>query len=89
MTAKNTGKVEVICSLIPGVDDTTIVGHLKVRSDLDTLFELHCRYWNLPREQGADPSKLTVDFKANELYLVLKRLTALYQRILHVSQVYD
>ena len=59
--------MEVICSLIPGIDETAMVGHLKVRSDLDALFELYYRYQNLPREQRADPSNLTVDSKANKL----------------------
>jgi hypothetical protein len=36
MTTKSTGKVEVICSLIPGVDETVMLGHLKARSDHDT-----------------------------------------------------
>jgi hypothetical protein len=72
MTTKSTGKVEVICSLIPGVDETAMVDHLKARSDLDTLFELYCRYPNPPREQRADPSNLTVDFKAYELWRALQ-----------------
>jgi hypothetical protein len=60
-TTKNTDKVVVICSLIPGVDATTMVDRLKERSDLDTLFELYCRYQNLPAEQRANPSDLIVD----------------------------
>jgi len=58
MTTTNTGEVEVICSLIPGLDETTMIGHLKARSDLDTLFALHCRCQNLPTVQRADPSNL-------------------------------
>ncbi|KAH7330027.1 hypothetical protein BKA65DRAFT_480193 [Rhexocercosporidium sp. MPI-PUGE-AT-0058] len=65
VTTKNTGKVEVICSLIPGVDEAAMVGYLKERSDLDTIFQ------NLSRDQHADPSNLSVDFKANELWRVL------------------
>jgi hypothetical protein len=72
MTTKSTGKVEVICSLIPGVDETVMLGHLKARSDHDTPFELYCRYLNLPREQRADPSNLTVDFQGNELWRALQ-----------------
>ena len=72
VTTKNTGKVEVICSLIPGVDEVAMVGYLKERSDLDTLFALHCRHQDLSKEQRADPSNLTVDFKANELWRVLQ-----------------
>jgi hypothetical protein len=64
--------VAVICSLVPGVDETAIVGRLRERSDLDTLFELHCRNQNLPREQHADPSNLTADSKANELQRTLQ-----------------
>jgi len=66
VTTKNIGKVEVICSLIPGVDEVAMVGYLKERSDLDTLFQ------NLSRDQHADPSNLSVDFKANELWRVLQ-----------------
>ncbi|KAL5313257.1 hypothetical protein ACEPPN_018990 [Leptodophora sp. 'Broadleaf-Isolate-01'] len=72
VTTKNTGKVEVICSLIPGVDEIAMVGYLKERSDLDELFALHCRHQDLSKEQRADPSNLTVDFKANELWRVLQ-----------------
>jgi hypothetical protein len=49
-----------------------MVDRLKKRSDLDTLFELHCRYQNLPAEQRANPSDLTVDSKANELWRALQ-----------------
>jgi hypothetical protein len=73
-TAKNTGKVVVLCSLIPGVDETAMVGRLKERPDLDTLFELHCRYQNLPAEQRANPLDLTVESKANELWRALQML---------------
>ncbi|KAE8441390.1 hypothetical protein EG329_005017 [Mollisiaceae sp. DMI_Dod_QoI] len=66
VTTKNTGKVEVICSLIPDLDEAAMVGYLKKRSDLDTLFQ------NLSRDQHADPSNLSVDFKANELWRVLQ-----------------
>ncbi|KAH6672618.1 hypothetical protein B0J14DRAFT_77801 [Halenospora varia] len=75
ITTTNIGKVEVICSLIPGLDGTTMIGHLKARSDLDTLFALHCRTQNLPTEQPADPSDLTADVKANELWRVLQTPT--------------
>jgi hypothetical protein len=71
-TTKSTDKVVVIRSLILGVDATTIVDRLKERSDLDTLFELHCRYQNLPAEQRANPSDLTVDSKANGLWRALQ-----------------
>ena len=72
VTTKNTGKVEVICSLIPGVDEVAMVGYLKERSDLDTLFARHCRYQDLSKEQRADPPNLPVDFKANELWRALR-----------------
>ena len=72
VTTKNTGKVEVICSLIPGVDEVAMVGYLKERSDLDTLFARHCRYQDLSKEQRADPPNLPVDFKANELWRTLR-----------------
>jgi len=72
VTTKNAGKVEVICSLIPGVDEVAMVGYLKERSDLDTLFARRCRYQDLSREPRADPSNLPVDFKANELWRVLR-----------------
>ena len=72
VTTKNAGKVEVICSLIPGVDEVAMVGYLKERSDLDTLFARRCRYQDLSREPRADPSNLPVDFKANELWRVLQ-----------------
>ena len=72
VTTKNAGKVEVICSLIPGVDEVAMVGYLKERSDLDTLFARRCRYQELSREPRADPSNLPVDFKANELWRVLQ-----------------
>ncbi|KAL2063213.1 hypothetical protein VTL71DRAFT_5017 [Oculimacula yallundae] len=72
VTTKNSGKVEVICSLIPGVDEIAMVGYLKERSDLDTLFALHCRHQNLSSDQRVDPPALTVDFKANELWRLLR-----------------
>jgi hypothetical protein len=72
ITTTNIGKVEVICSLIPGLDHATIIGHLKSRSDLDTLFALHCRSQNFLMEQPAGPSTLTADFKAYELWRVLQ-----------------
>ena len=72
VTTKNTGKVEVICSLIPGVDEIAMVGYLKERSDLDTLFARHCRYQNLSGDQRVDPPDLTVDLKANELWRLLR-----------------
>ncbi|KAF7866869.1 hypothetical protein EAF04_005710 [Stromatinia cepivora] len=65
-TTKHMSKVVVICSLIPGVDETAMVGCLKRRSDLDTFYELYCRPQNT--EQHAN---LTVDSKANELWRVL------------------
>jgi len=72
VTTKNAGKVEVICSLIPGVDEVAMVGYLKERSDLDTLFARSYRYQDLSREPRADLSNLSVDFKANELWRVLQ-----------------
>jgi len=72
VTTKNTGKVEVICSLIPGVDDMAMVGYLKERSDLDTLFALHSRHQNLSGDQRANPQALTVDCKANAIWRLLR-----------------
>ena len=66
------GKVEVICSLLPFEDEKTAIRLLKARTDLDTLFALHCKYQDLSMEQRADPSSLTVDSKANELWRVLR-----------------
>ena len=71
-TTKSIGKVEVICSLIPGVDEMALIDYLKERSDLDTLFALHFKYQNLSGDQREDPSALTVDFKANELWRLLR-----------------
>ncbi|TVY37821.1 hypothetical protein LOCC1_G008416, partial [Lachnellula occidentalis] len=61
-------KVEVICSLFPVKDEKTAIGLLKARPDLDTLFALHCKYQDLSKDRRADPSNLTVVFKANELW---------------------
>ncbi|PVH70799.1 hypothetical protein DL98DRAFT_124038 [Cadophora sp. DSE1049] len=68
----DTWKVEVICSLIPVVDEATLVSSLKARPDLEILFDLHCGYQNLSGDQNADSSPLTVDFKVNELLRVLR-----------------
>jgi hypothetical protein len=72
ITTTNPGKVEVICSLLPFEDGKAAVRLLKARPDLDTLFALHCKYQGLCEEQRADPSSLTVDFKANEIWRVLR-----------------
>jgi hypothetical protein len=73
MVMTNTiGKVEEICSLLPIDDGKTVIELLKARPDLDTIFALHCRYQDLSEQQRADPSTLTVDFKANELWRVLQ-----------------
>ncbi|MAD82895.1 MAG: hypothetical protein CL912_08020 [Deltaproteobacteria bacterium] len=69
---KNSGKVEVICSLIPGMDQTAVVGSLKARPDLEKLFALYCENQNRSRDQAIHPSTLTVDFKANELWRALQ-----------------
>lgn len=71
-TTKSTSRVEVICSLIPGMDETTVKGYLKARSDLDVLFELNCRSQNPSREQHADHSNLTADSKVNGLWRILR-----------------
>ena len=68
----NPGKVEVIYSLLPFEDRKTAVRLLKARPDLDTLFALYCKYHDLCEEQRADPSSLTVDFKANKIWRVLR-----------------
>ena len=49
-----------------------MVGYLKAQPDLDMLFDLHCNHPNLSTEQGAVPLNLTVEFKANELWRVLR-----------------
>jgi hypothetical protein len=45
-TTQSTSNVEVICSLIPGKDNTAVIGFLKERLDLDALFDK-----NLPSEE--------------------------------------
>ena len=72
ITTTNPGKVEAICLLLPFEDGKTAVRLLKARPDLDTLFALHCKYQDLCEEQRVDPSSLTVDFKANEIWRVLR-----------------
>lgn len=67
-TTTTIGKLDVICSLLPVEDEKTAIRLLRARPDLDTLFALNCRYQDLSKEQRADPSTLTVDFKANELW---------------------
>jgi hypothetical protein len=71
ITTTTTGEVELICSLIPFIDETTLLGLLSRRSDLDTLFILHCTQ-NGPEQQSGDPSKLTDDIKAQELWRALR-----------------
>jgi hypothetical protein len=70
-TTTDTGKVKVICSLIPFMDEAILLGLLMGRSDLDTLFTLHCKQ-NIPLQQSGDPSKLTDDIKAQELWQALR-----------------
>jgi len=72
VTTTNIGKVEVICSLIPFEDEKIAIRLLKGRPDLDTLFVLHCRYQDLYKEERAEPSNLTADFKAKELWRVIR-----------------
>jgi hypothetical protein len=69
VTTTKTGKVEVICSLIPFEDERIALGPLKARSDLDTLFTLHYRGQKIPGQQNADYSN---EFKASELWRVLR-----------------
>jgi hypothetical protein len=71
ITTASTRDVELICSLIPFTDETTLLGLLKGRSDLDTLFILHCKQ-NVPEQQSGDPSKFTDELKAQELWRVLR-----------------
>lgn len=66
------GKVEVVCSLLPLEDERTVIELLKARPDIDTLFVLHCRDRGLSKEKCADPSDLTVDSKANEVWQKLR-----------------
>ncbi|KAL5325340.1 hypothetical protein ACEPPN_006465 [Leptodophora sp. 'Broadleaf-Isolate-01'] len=65
-------KVEFICSLLPLEHEKTVIKSLKARPDLDTIFARHCRNQDLSKEQRANPSTLTVDFKANELWRLLQ-----------------
>lgn len=69
VTTTTTGKVEVICSLIPFEDERIALRLLKARSDLDILFTLHYRGQKIPGEQSVYPSD---DFKATELWRVLR-----------------
>ncbi|KAH6694379.1 hypothetical protein BKA61DRAFT_711986 [Leptodontidium sp. MPI-SDFR-AT-0119] len=68
----NTWEVKVICSLIPVVNETVPVDCLKKRPDLDTLFALNCGYQDRDGDQRMDPQALTVGFKANRLWQVLR-----------------
>ncbi|KAH7418819.1 hypothetical protein BKA64DRAFT_635935 [Cadophora sp. MPI-SDFR-AT-0126] len=70
----NTWEVEVVCSLIPVVDETVLVGCLKKRPDLDTLFALNCGYQDRYGDQRMDPQALTVGFKANKLWQAIFRI---------------
>jgi hypothetical protein len=74
-TAINTRKLELICSLIPGLDDKTLLRSVMGRPDLDTLFTLHCGRRKLPRHESENPSKVTDDIKAQELWRVLRPLS--------------
>jgi hypothetical protein len=71
-STRHIGQVEVAYSLLPMEDEKTAIRLLKERPDLDTLCALHCRYQDLSKEQRTDPSKLAVDFKANELWRNLR-----------------
>ena len=75
LTATDPRKVERICSLIPVQDNKTILRLLMGRPDLDTLFTLHCRRWALPGYLRDNPSKVTDDIKAQELWRVLRPLS--------------
>lgn len=66
------GRVKAICSLLPFEDERTAVQLLKARPDLDTLFTLHFKHQDLCMEHRIDPSNLTADFKANEIWRVLR-----------------
>ena len=72
VSTENTGKVEAICSLMLGVNEVSMVGYVKARFDLDTLFVLHCKYEDPSKDPRADASTLTVDFKANEFWRALQ-----------------
>jgi hypothetical protein len=63
--------VELICTLIPFIDETTLLDLLSRRSDLDTLFKLHC-IQDGPEQQSIDPSGLMNDVKARELWRALR-----------------
>ncbi|RDL30198.1 Uncharacterized protein BP5553_10476 [Venustampulla echinocandica] len=71
-TTTSIGKVEVLCSLVPGVHQATMIRYLKERPDLDTLFALHCGRQSPSTKQHADPSSLTVEMKASELWHAIR-----------------
>jgi hypothetical protein len=53
------------------MDKAILLGLLMGRSDLDILFTLHYKQ-NIPLQQSGDPSKLTDDIKAQELWQALR-----------------
>jgi hypothetical protein len=71
ITTTSIRNVELISTLIPFIDETTLLGLLSRRSDLDTLFTLHCKQ-NGPEQQSGDLSKLTADIKAQGLWRALR-----------------
>ncbi|KAH6667184.1 hypothetical protein B0J14DRAFT_704750 [Halenospora varia] len=80
ITTTNIGKVEVICSLIPGLDGTTMIGHLKAHpSDLTADVKANALWrvlqtppgysespwnWNWQPPLKGVPSKIAADFHA-------------------------
>ncbi len=75
VTTTDTGDVKLVCSFVPFVDEKTLIVRLSVRSDLGTLFTLHCR-GAFPEEQRADILLLTDGCKAKEVWRVLRFLSA-------------
>jgi hypothetical protein len=77
-TTTNTHKVELICSLIPVLDDKPLLHSLMGRPDLDTLCTLYCGRQELPRHESENLSEVTDDIKAEELWRVLRPLSGLH-----------
>jgi len=72
VTTTDPSKVKAICSLLPFDNEEAAIQLLKARPDLDLLFALNCSYQDVSAEQQTDPSNLTINFKANKLWRVLR-----------------
>ena len=74
-TATNTRIVELVCSLIPVLDEKALLRSLIGRPDLDILFTLYCGRREFPGHESENPSKVTDDIKAQKLWRVLRPLS--------------